>query len=404
MRTKRQPPFTLAIEYGEDLMDIHFRMHITKAALIVAACSMLGISCATPQQQQAKKQAQVKAALFVDEGSYGNGMRHWIRLLEYSPQIQLDFIDGKAIREGGLKDFDLVVFPGGYAPTQYESLQEEGAAAVREFVQNGGSYLGICAGFACALNAPKRIRLLPFGRKPNAGGRSAMLAVDISEKGGKVLDVAPGRYLVPFQAGPIPCPGEKPGEGWGEGLAVYKSVVSRIDNPEPNFFGEYAILHGQFGKGKVIAIGCHPESYESTQCIALGAVYAVTGVKPIPCYPAKKPRPLHVGFHALDSSLPGIRQMLELDRNPEIDVMLISSQKIDEGILNHLDVLFMTNAPEETYAKIMDNPLRASQFSRFLEQGGRIVTFANAAKALPKHRNVRLIDNDNAMEKAIFGR
>ena len=385
-------------------MESFFKMHIIKAAFLAAICSVIGVSCATPQGPQAAKQPQVRAAMFIDEGSYGNGMRHWVRLLEYSPQVQLGFIDGKGIREGGLKNFDLVVFPGGYAPTQYESLHEEGAMAVREFVKNGGSYLGICAGFACALNAPNRIRLLPFGRKPNAGGRSAMLAVDISEKGGKVLDIAPGRYLVPFVSGPIPCPGEKPGEGWGEGLAVYKSVVSRFDNPETNFFGEYAILHGQFGKGKVIAIGCHPESYESTQCIALGAVYAVTGVKPVPVYPAKKPHPLHVGFHALETSVDGIRQMLELDKNPEIDLMLISSQKMDEGILNHLDVLFMTEAPEETYVKIMGNPLRASQFRRFLEGGGKIVTFANAAKALTKHKNVKLIDKDDAMVKAILGR
>ncbi|MBQ7176735.1 MAG: hypothetical protein IJS08_04900, partial [Victivallales bacterium] len=230
-------------------MEPIFGMHIIKTALLAAICSVIGISCATPQCQQVAQQAQVRAALYVDKGSYGNGMRHWVRLLEYSPQVQLGFIDGKGIREGGLKNFDLVVFPGGFAPTQYESLHEEGAAAVRDFVQNGGSYLGICAGFACALNAPNRIRLLPFGRKPNAGGKSAMLAVDISEKGGKVLDVPPGRYLIPFVSGPIPCPGEKPGEGWGEGLAVYKSVVSRFDNPETNFFGEYAILHGQFGKG-----------------------------------------------------------------------------------------------------------------------------------------------------------
>ena len=381
-----------------------YRMYFSKTVFIAAICSVICISCATPQRQQADSQAQVRAAMYVDRGSYGNGMRHWVRLLEYSPQVQLDFIDGKGIREGRLKDFDLVIFPGGYAPTQYESLHEEGAAAVREFVSNGGSYLGICAGFACALNAPNRIRLLPFGRKPNAGGKSAMLAVDISEKGGKVLDVAPGRYLIPFVSGPIPCPGEKPGEGWGEGLAVYRSVISRFDNPEPNFFGEYAILHGQFGKGKVIAIGCHPESYESTQCIALGAVYAVTGVKPTPVYPAKKPHPLRVGFHALDTSVQGIRQMLSLDRNPEIDLVLVSSQKMDEGILNHLDVLFITEATEETYVKFMGNPLRTSQFRRFIERGGRIVTFSNAAKALPKHRNVQLIGNDDAMEKTIFGR
>ena len=385
-------------------MEPIFSMHIIKAAFLAVICSVLAISCATPQGQQVAKQAQVRAAMYIDEGSSGNGVREWVRLLEYSPQIQLGFIDGKGIREGGLKDYDLVVFPGGYAPTQYESLHEEGAAAVREFVKNGGSYLGICAGFASALNAPNRIRLLPFGRKPKAGGKYGMLAVEISEKGGKVLDVAPGRYVVSYRGGPIPCPGEKPGDGWGEGLAVYKNEVSYFGKPNPNFFGEYAILHGQFGKGKVIAISFHPESYESTHCIALGAVYAVTGVKPTPVYPAKKTHPLHVGFYALDTSRQSIRQMLELERNPGVDLMLINSLTLDEGMLNHLDVLLLTEAPAETYTKLMGNPLRTSQFTRFLERGGRIITYRDAAKALPKHGNVKFIDNANAMEKAIFDR
>ena len=385
-------------------MNIHFKMHIVNVFFIAAICSMLCISCATPASPQVSKQAQVKAAIYIDEGSAGDGMREWVRLLEFSPQIQLNFIDGKTIREGGLKGYDLVVFPGGYAPSQYKSLHEEGAAAVRDFVKNGGSYIGICAGFASALNAPNRIRLLPFGRKPKAGGKTASLAVEISEKGAKVLDVAPGRYVVAYRGGPIPCPGEKPGEGWGEGLAVFQNEVSYFGKPNPNFFGEYAILHGQFGKGKVIAISFHPEYYESTHCIAQGAVYAVTGVKPIPCYPAKNPRPLRVGFHALSTSTKSLYQMLEMDRNPKLDVILLNSQSLDEGMLKHVDVLFITDESADAYAKIMRNPLRTSQFTNFLQRGGKIVTYRNALKAMPKHENVKLIEKDASAVRAVLAR
>ena len=94
-------------------MNIHFKMHIVNVFFIAAICSMLCISCATTASPQASKQAQVKAALYVDGGSSGNGVRHWARLLEFSPQIELHFINGKSIREGGLKGYDLVVFPGG---------------------------------------------------------------------------------------------------------------------------------------------------------------------------------------------------------------------------------------------------------------------------------------------------
>ncbi|MBQ7178634.1 MAG: hypothetical protein IJS08_14560 [Victivallales bacterium] len=59
-------------------------------------------------------------------------------------------------------------------------------------------------------------------------------------------------------------------------------------------------------------------------------------------------------------------------------------------------------APEKTYVKMMENPLSASQIRRFLEGSGRNVTFSNAAKALPKHRNVRLIEKGDALVKTFF--
>ena len=81
-------------------METIFRMHIIKTAIMAAICSVVCISFATPQCNEVGTQAQGRVALFVDKGSYGNGMHHWLRLLEYSPQVQLDFVYGKAIRDG----------------------------------------------------------------------------------------------------------------------------------------------------------------------------------------------------------------------------------------------------------------------------------------------------------------
>ena len=363
----------------------------TAFAAAVSAVSLFGGACAAnhPDAAPAAPKKTVKASLYVDSGSGGNGMLYWARLLEYSPEIELALISGKEIREGKLKGQDLVVFPGGYAPRQYESLQEEGAAAVRKFVADGGSYLGICAGFASSLNAPKRIRLLPFGRKPRSGGKYGVLAVDVSARGSQVLDIRPGRYKVRYNGGPIPCPGDKPGEGWGEGLAVYGNTVSYFDKPEGNFYGDFAILHGQFGKGKVIAISFHPESFESTHCIALGAVYAVTGVKPKPVFPKNDFRPLRVGFYILGTCNSAIRQMFALDREPKIGLRLTAADELNEGALSHVDALFISDGPAEKGKVFQIDPVRSEQIRVFLERGGLIFAPEAVCQYLPKHPNVK---------------
>ena len=367
--------------------------------LLCGACSTVQPTPDAPAQAKT-----VKASIYIDSGSYGNAVLHWIRLLEYSPEVELSLISGKEIREGKLKGQDLVIFPGGYAPKQYQSLQEEGAAAVRKFVADGGSYLGICAGFASALNAPNRIRLLPFGRKPDSGGKWGMLAVDISERGGQVLGIKPGRYTVRYSGGPIPCPGDKPGEGWGEGLAVYKSTVSYFGKPNANFFDEYAILHGQFGKGKVIAISFHPESYESTHCIALGAVYAVTGVRPKPDFPKNEFHPLRAGFYMLETNRTAVRQMLSLDREPKIGLELTAGEELNEGVLRHLDVLFISDGPAEKARAFRDDPFRKEQIREFLGRGGLIFAPPAVCPYLPKHENVKAVSADVPPAAAVLGK
>ena len=47
---------------------------------------------------------------------------------------------------------DLLIVPGGWASDKTAALRQEGRDAVREFVRNGGSYLGICGGAGFALD------------------------------------------------------------------------------------------------------------------------------------------------------------------------------------------------------------------------------------------------------------
>ena len=376
------------------------RKHWT--ARIATAVIALGIllhtvSCAATGEKKADKAAPqvIKTGFYVGSGSRSNGVLHWARLLAYSPQLKLVLIDAEDVLNGRLKDLDLLVIPGGSSNLQCKVLTPEGMEKVRDFVAAGGSYVGICAGFHCTLNRPERLRLMPYEYLSGAGGNLAMLAVDISEKGGKVMGVKPGRYMVRYSHGPISKPGKQPGEGWGETLGVYKSTVGPVGRPGGNFFDAPAVIHGKFGKGKVIAASFHPESYQSSHPIALGCIYAVTGVKPMPVWPRKNLRPIRVGFYG--PAIIGkycIRAMLALDRHPDLDVIFIDDSDIQRGMLDHLDVFVLPHGVEASYKGKFKQAFFSGQIRKFLRRGGRLLASGNATQFLPQSPNAKKLPAD----------
>lgn len=356
-----------------------FRIFILAAALWCAA----PLAAAEP--------ARVKVGFFVDNGSRGSGVLYWARLLHYSPQLEVTLLDGKDIRDGKLDGLDLLMVPGGASGTQCRMMGEEGKAALRRFVASGGSYLGVCAGYHCTLNRPERISLFPYTISPEHYGGMAPLAMELSEKGAKLLDIPAGRYVVRYSHGPIAVPAPLKGGGEAEVLGVYRAFVGPAGRPGRNFFGKPAILYGNYGKGKVIATSFHPESREGTYCIALGCIYAVTGVKPTPLFPVRSYRPIRVGY--CSSAIAGkrcIREVLELDRDREIDLRFVDIEALEVGELSHLDVMIFSAGVEASYKKVM-TPRRIAAVKEFMDRGGRVLASGNGAAFLPAHPHLRTL-------------
>ena len=65
----------------------------------------------------------------------------WIRS---QPHMVCNLVDSAAIVDGQLDKCDVVVFPGGSASAQATSLGISGRKKVREYVDSGGGYLGVC--------------------------------------------------------------------------------------------------------------------------------------------------------------------------------------------------------------------------------------------------------------------
>ena len=373
---------------------------------VVLSCLMLAVSgCSTAPTAQAGAEktppkTPLKVGFYVDNGSQGAGVIQLARIIEYSPQLQLVPLVGKDLRNGALQGLDLLVVPGGSSEKQYVSMQEAGAEAVRRFVAAGGAYYGICAGYHCALNRPRRIGLLPYTLLEKHHGARAVLGIDLSEKGAEVLGIPKGYHEVTYSHGPIATPAEQPGTGWGEELATYKNYISHPKNAGVNFAGRPAILRGEYGKGKVIATSFHPEYLASTRPFAYGCIQAVTGVRPAPVWPVKNFRPLRVGYYcATIIGKASIDETLELDRQPDLDMFFISS--FDDGILEHLDVLIFPEGRSDSWAAAAKRPRWKPMLRAFLERGGRIVAVGRAAQSATEHPNVIRVPERSGMLEAV---
>jgi hypothetical protein len=80
--------------------------------------------------------------------------------------LPFELVSSEDIRNGCLGDYKMFFVPGGWASNKSIALGESGIDAIRNFVLNGGSYLGFCGGAGLATNATGGIGLLNVKRKP----------------------------------------------------------------------------------------------------------------------------------------------------------------------------------------------------------------------------------------------
>ena len=369
--------------------------HFGKILFLAAALAGIALAAAEP--------AKVKVGFYIENGSLGCGVLYWARILHFSPQLEVTLINGKDIRDGKLKDLDLLMVPGGSSSKQCKAMGEAGMTEVRRYVAEGGAYLGVCAGYHCALRGKERIGLFTYRRRENGYGGLAALRVELTEKAEKVLGIPKGNYNVRYSHGPIvrSAPDTAPGdvEAKTEVIGIYRASVSPAGQAGVNFFGAPAMLFGTYGKGKVVATSCHPESRTASWPIALGCVYAATGVRPTPQLPVKVYRPIRVGY--LAPSVIGkkrIREVVELDRDREIDLHFVDPNALEEGILSHLDVMI--------YPEGMKNLEKMSAWRKrilveFMERGGKLLAAASFAADMPQHKNLRTFTATESLVAAV---
>lgn len=374
--------------------------------LIIAMLTSLPFSsgCASARvEKTVSKLPRKKVAFYLDNGCAGRAVFCWVKLLTNSPELEVEFINGEILRKNKLDKFDLIFCPGGGSARQLAAMQKSGQKIVKDFVRDGGAYLGICAGCFSVLNRPDRLQMLPFDWVPYASGKTAVLAVDIDAAAAKELNIPKDCYWARYSGGPVIRKSAVPDCDTGKVLGVYKSSSGGFNRAPYNFVGTPAAVSAKFGKGTVVGVSYHPESNENSHDLALGYVYAAIGVRPEPRYVKKAANPVRAGF-LYDSrvSIRNAKEFMALDNAPEIDLNLLSGTHLNEGALHHIDVLIIPHGDKNFNKKLFSTNFRKKQIKYFLERGGKVIAGGNGALSLPKHPNVIRIPAKESLKQAVL--
>lgn len=181
-----------------------------------------------------------------------------------SQEFAVRRITADEIRAGELSDVHVLVHPGGSGSGQGKALGEAGRTAVREFVDDGGGFLGVCAGGYLATNdyswSLNLIDAKAVDRRHWARGKGKV-DLQLSPVGASFFGHIDEDVDVFYGQGPLLGRRE-----WDDkdvpdyqSLAIYKTEIAENNAPAGVMPGTSAIVRAKYGEGRVFCFSPHPE-------------------------------------------------------------------------------------------------------------------------------------------------
>ncbi len=366
-------------------------MQTKKLMMVVAAFAVFtgcfGLETGNVAETAAAKPLRV--AVFVDKGARNTGVFRWLEITARMKDAVATPVDGEAVRSGALDSADVLVMPGGSSVTEAKSLGAEGREKVKDFIRQGGGYVGTCAG-CCLLmepanHHPDMLHLIPFKFGPSGG--KADMSIAFNERATALAGIKKGKVSVRFSEGPVLLP-STPVEGASiEVVATYDSDLNSMGEKErPSRAGCAAAVAGTYGKGRLFVFAVHPEYDVDDHFLLKGAFRYVTGRKKFEWdYPQRRRGQLVVGFLCDDSfGVETARLIQRLVTNGEFDVVPLNKKEVESGGLRNVDAVL---APSGVGANMLKASLGGGNADRtkdFLARGGRVFAWGCAAEVAGK--------------------
>jgi len=207
-------------------------------------------------------QEDVKVAVYNGPGVWEYGIDAIVNMYEWVGAL-VTVVNASDVTGGGLVNYDVFVMPGGNAWDQYQGLgYEEGGSRIRNFVNGGGGYIGICAGayYACdyiVWEGNQYNYTIGLFRGHGDGAideiapwpNYAMTKINIVNHTHPITESLSDNMSILYYGGP-------------EFHPYAGASVTILGRYEVN--GEAAIVAQEYGSGKIFLTGPHPEIEEDS--------------------------------------------------------------------------------------------------------------------------------------------
>lgn len=214
----------------------------------------------TPQFARADDPA-LHIAIYDAAGTGGNGVANLRRIIGTMEGAAAHVIGPADIHDGVLSQFDVVIFPGGSGSGEARAIGEAGRESVRQFVRDGGAYIGICAGaylgtsgYDWSLNLINARTVDSKHWRRGAG----TVVMELTDVGTQMLGEA-GRFDVRYVNGPLFGPAGNEDLPPFDVLAYFRTELAENGAAAGVMIDTPAMIAAPYHRGRVALISCHPE-------------------------------------------------------------------------------------------------------------------------------------------------
>jgi hypothetical protein len=100
-------------------------------------------------------------------------------------------------------------------------------------------------------------------------------------------------------------------------------------------------------------------------------------------FPKNAFRPIRIAYYtAVLGNKEAIENALAIDASPATDLLTISNNDIDEGILDHSDVLVLSDGDMDLYVERLKPP-HLAVINRFVDRGGFVIASEQTKSLVP---------------------
>ncbi len=271
------------------------RTKIVTAVRVFVWASLIALALAPlqPLASHLSQDDEIGVGVFIDRDPEGfpDVMQQYavdtLEVMKSMDACSAVFVTPGDIRNGALDSLDVIIIPGGDACRHMAALETDGADAVRNFIRNGGGYVGICAGAYLARTDAS-----------GAGGQVLNLVPAVLVDGGRYWDRGVGRVRISvtrdgrkcfpelkshsplsieYFNGPVMIYHQPSGLPRYETLMTFASEMKGAHPLSAPMRGKPFMIRSRYGDGTVVLTSGHPERTPGLQWMLYRMVTLATG-------------------------------------------------------------------------------------------------------------------------------